>query len=135
MDGNKLSINKALVLNENNEWILKQTTKTEESKRTIIVPDYVADLIRESGACPCTPHSLYWKLQRVQMFLGIPRFPFHKLRHFFASYMHNLGYTDKQIQAFGGWKTDNIMKTVYQHAMSMDEVKNDMADKINGLIG
>jgi len=135
LEGNKLSINKALVLNENNEWTLKHTTKTEESKRTIIVPDYVAELIKESGACPCTPHSLYWKLQRVQMKLGIPRFPFHKLRHFFASYMHNLGYTDKQIQAFGGWKTDNIMKTVYQHAMSMDEVKNDMADKINGLIG
>ena len=134
LNGNTLSINKALVLNENNEWILKDTTKTEESNRTITVPDYVAELIRLNGPCPCTPHSLYWKLQRVQMSLGIPRFPFHKLRHFFASYMHDLGYTDKQIQEFGGWKTDHIMKSVYQHAMSMDEVKNNISNNIGNLI-
>ena len=134
LNGNTLFINKALVLNENNEWVLKETTKTEESNRTITVPDYVANLIKENGACPCTPHSLYWKLQRVQMSLGIPRFPFHKLRHFFASYMHDLGYTDKQIQEFGGWKTDHILKSVYQHAMSMEEVKNNMSNNINNLI-
>ena len=134
LNGNTLSINKALVLNENNEWILKYTTKTEESKRTILVPDYVAELIRKNGACPCTPHSLYWKLQRVEMKLGIPRFPFHKLRHFFASYMHDLGYSDKQIQEFGGWKTDHILKSVYQHAMSMEEVKNNMSNTISNLI-
>lgn len=134
LNGNTISINKALVLNENNEWVLKDTTKTEESNRTITVPDYVANLIRENGACPCTPHSLYWKLQRVQMSLGIPRFPFHKLRHFFASYMHDLGYSDKQIQEFGGWKTDAIMKTVYQHAMSMEEAKNSMSNNLGNLI-
>ena len=134
LNGNTLTINKALVLNENNEWVLKYTTKTEKSTRTVVVPDYVAELIRENGACPCTPHSLYWKLQRVQMSLGIPRFPFHKLRHFFASYMHDLGYSDKQIQEFGGWKTDNIMKSVYQHAMSMDQVKNNMSENIGSLI-
>lgn len=134
LKGNVLTINKALVLNERNEWTLKDTTKTEKSTRTVIIPDYVAELIREKGACPCTPHSLYWKLQRVQMSLGIPRFPFHKLRHFFASYMHNLGYSDKQIQEFGGWKTDNIMKSVYQHAMSMNEVKENMSNNIGNLI-
>lgn len=133
--GNTITINKALVLNENNEWILKDTTKTEKSKRTVVVPDYVIDLIKEWGACcPCTPHMLYWKLQRVQINLGIPRFPFHKLRHFFASYMHDLGYTDKQIQEFGGWKTDNMLKTVYQHAMEMDRVKSSMSENIGNLI-
>lgn len=134
LSDNVLMINKTLVLNENNEWTLKHTTKTEKSARTVIVPDYIAKLIEENGACPCTPHSLYWKLQRVQIKLGIPRFPFHKLRHFFASYMHDLGYSDKQIQEFGGWKTDNIMKSVYQHAMSMNEVKENMASNIGNLI-
>ena len=134
LTGNVLTINKALVLNENNEWTLKQTTKTDKSTRTVIVPDYVAELIKENGACPVTPHSLYWKLQRVQMSLGIPRFAFHKLRHFFASYMHDLGYSDKQIQEFGGWKTDNMLKSVYQHAMSMNQVKENMANNIGNLI-
>ena len=134
LTGNVLTINKALVLNENNEWTLKHTTKTDKSTRTIIVPDYIAELIRTEGACPCTPHSLYWKLQRVQMKLGIPRFPFHKLRHFFASYLHENGFTDKQIQEMGGWATGNIMKSVYQHAMSMDSAKNEASNLIGNLL-
>ena len=48
--------------------------------------------------------------------------------------MHDLGYSDKQIQEFGGWKTDAIMKSVYQHAMDMDKIKQDMANNIYGLI-
>ena len=134
LNGNVLTINKALVLNERNEWTLKHTTKTDKSTRTIVVPDYVAELIRENGACPCTPHSLYWKLQRVQMKLEIPRFPFHKLRHFFASYLHENGFTDKQIQEMGGWATGNIMKSVYQHAMSMDSAKSEASNLISGLL-
>ena len=132
--GNVLTINKALVLNDHNEWTLKHTTKTDKSTRTIVVPDYVADLIRKDGACPCTPHSLYWKLQRVQMSLGIPRFPFHKLRHFFASYLHENGFTDKQIQEMGGWATSNIMKSVYQHAMSMESAKSEASNLIGNLV-
>jgi len=134
LKGNVLTINKALVLNERNEWVLKHTTKTDKSTRTIVVPDYIAELIMKDGACPCTPHSLYWKLQRVQMSLGIPRFPFHKLRHFFASYLHENGFTDKQIQEMGGWATGNIMKSVYQHAMSMDSAKNQASNLIGNLL-
>lgn len=134
LKGNVLTINKALVLNEHNEWTLKHTTKTDKSTRTIVVPDYIAELIRKDGACPCTPHSLYWKLQRVQMELGIPRFPFHKLRHFFASYLHENGFTDKQIQEMGGWATSNIMKSVYQHAMSMESAKSEASNLIGNLL-
>lgn len=134
LNGNVLTINKALVENEKKEWIVK-STKTTESTRVIVIPDYLADLIREKGIYDSSPHSLYSKLKCVQDRLGIERFSFHKLRHFFASYMHNLGYTDKQIQAFGGWKTDAIMKTVYQHAMDMDKTKVEMANNIGSLIG
>lgn len=134
LNGNVLTINKALVLNEHNVWTLKHTTKTDKSTRTVVVPDYVAELIRKDGACPCTPHSLYWKLQRVQMALGIPRFPFHKLRHFFASYLHENGFTDKQIQELGGWSTPNIMKSVYQHAMSMESAKSEASNLIGNLV-
>lgn len=134
LNGNVLSINKALVLNENNEWTLKHITKTDKSTRQIVVPEYVAELIRTNGACPCTPHSLYWKLQRVQMSLGIHRFPFHKLRHFFASYLHEQGFSDKQIEALGGWKSDYTLKKIYQHEMEMEKAKNMAADLIGNLI-
>ena len=133
LEGNVLSINKALVLNDNNEWTLKHINKTEKSTRQIVVSDYVADLIREYGPCPCTPHSLYWKLQRVQTKLEINRFPFHKLRHFFASYLHEQGFSDKQIEALGGWKSDYTLKKIYQHEMEMEQAKTKASDLIGNL--
>ena len=133
LEGNVLSINKALVLNDNNEWTLKYINKTEKSTRQIFVSDYVADLIREKGACPCTPHSLYWKLQRVQLKLDIHRFPFHKLRHFFASYLHGQGFSDKQIEALGGWKSDYTLKKIYQHEMEMAQAKQKASDLLSNL--
>ncbi|MBR6509614.1 MAG: site-specific integrase [Clostridia bacterium] len=133
LKGNILTIDKALVEDENKNWIVK-TTKTTDSTRTIIVPDYLADLIREKGIYDSSPHSLYSKLKCVQDRLGIQRFAFHKLRHFFASYMHNLGYSDKQIQEFGGWKTSDVLRNVYQHAMEMDKTKQSMAEDIKNLV-
>lgn len=133
LKGNVLTINKALVQNENKEWIVK-STKTTESTRTIIIPDPVVDLLNEKGFYEGNPENLYFNLRRAQKRLDIPLFPLHKLRHFFASYMHDLGYSDKQIQEFGGWKTDEVMKTVYQHAMEMDKAKSNMANNIGNLL-
>ena len=132
---NELTINKALVCNKNKEWVLK-STKTESSVRTIILPDYVANLIREQGyVYDGFPGQIYKRLTDIEKKLGIPHFSLHKMRHFFASYMHHLGYTDKQIQAFGGWKTDDVMKTVYQHEMEMEKAKQSMASNFKKLIG
>ena len=71
---------------------------------------------------------------KVQKQLGIQHFPLHKMRHFFASYLHNLGYSDKQIQEAGGWRDgSNIMRVVYQHAMDMENAKKKMSDSIISL--
>ena len=134
LNGNVLTINKALVQNDKKQWVIK-TTKTESSTRTIVIPDEVVELLNKNGFYKGNPENLYFALQRAQKRLGIKSFPLHKLRHFFASYMHDLGYSDKQIQEFGGWKTDAIMKTVYQHAMEMNKVKNNMANNIGFLMG
>lgn len=134
LNENVLTINKALVKNDKNEWVINKT-KTTDSTRTVIIPEYLADLIRKQGyVYNGFPGAIYNHLARVEKKLGIPHFSLHKMRHFFASYMHNLGYTDKQIQNFGGWKTDNVMKTVYQHEMEMDKAKASIASVYGGLI-
>lgn len=134
LNGNTLTINKALVYDKNKQWIVKET-KTEDSTRTIQVPDYVADLIREQGyVYEGFPGQIYKRLTDIEKKLDIPHFSLHKMRHFFASYMHQLGYTDKQIQAFGGWKTDGVMKTVYQHEMEMEKAKASMSNNFGTLI-
>ena len=134
LDGNTLTINKALVQDSNKNWIIK-TTKTTDSTRTIKIPMELADKIRKQGyVYNGFPGSIYNYLTKIEKELGIKHFSLHKLRHFYASYLHNLGYSDKQIQDFGGWKTDNVMKTVYQHSMEMDKAKEEVADTFDNLI-
>ena len=130
---NTLTINKALVLNNDHKWVIKPT-KTTDSTRTIIIPEYLAKLIRKQGFIyNGKPDTLYHRLQVAQDKAGVPHFSMHKLRHFFASYLHQKGYTDKQIQEMGGWKTDNVMKTVYQHAMDMESAKRNVAADIGNI--
>lgn len=134
LDGNILSVNKALVQGYGEEWHVKGT-KTTDSTRLVALPDYLANLIREQGYIfNGYPSAINMHLHKVQKKLGIESFSLHKLRHFFASYMHDLGYSDKQIQSVGGWKTDSIMKTVYTHAMDMENTKKAMANNIGSLI-
>ena len=63
----------------------------------------------------------------------IPSFGVHRLRHFFASYMHDLGYSDAIIQALGGWSTDNVMKSVYRHALNEDEARKSVVNDFSFL--
>ena len=131
LQGNVLTINKALVENQNKQWIVK-TTKTTESTRQIVISSYVADLIRKQGYIyKRSPGQLYEQLSKAQERLGIPHFPLHKMRHFFASYLHDMGYSPKQIQESGGWKTSRVMETVYQHALDMDEAKQSIMNDIS----
>ena len=133
LDGNKLTVNKAKVPNEHGEYVIKGT-KTTDSTREIFIPEDLAEKIRQQGYIyDGDPQMLTKTLHKIQDRLGIHRFSINKMRHFFASYMHSLGYTDKQIQEMGGWKTDHIMKAVYQHAMDMDKAKQDMANNIGSL--
>ena len=133
LNGNVLTINKAKVQDENKQWVVK-TTKTTESTRTIVIPDDVADKIREQGfVFKGDPGQFYKEIQKIQDKEGLPHFQLHKLRHFFASFMHDKGFSDKQIQEMGGWKTDSVMKRVYQHALNMDETKAKMSSEISNI--
>lgn len=132
LDGTKLSINKALVLDENKKWVIK-LPKTPESTRTIIIPKDLAKKIKKQGYIyKGTPDNLYFSLIRAQNKTGVPHFRLHALRHFFASFMHDKGYSDKQIQEMGGWKTD-VMKTVYRHALDMEQAKKKASTDIEDI--
>lgn len=136
LNGNILTVNKASVPSgTKSDSFVTKSTKTAASIRTIILPDNVVERIHEHGFIyQGEPGGLYKALQRAQRDLGIQHFPFHKLRHFFATYAHQNGYTDKQIQEMGGWTDGSrIMKMVYQHAMDMENAKKSIADKLGNL--
>ena len=112
-----ISVSKAKVKNDSEEWVIKQT-KTAAGTRIVHVPREVTDRIRQAGLYEGDPHAIYKWLQRTQELLGIPRFPLHKFRHYYASACHYLGIPDHYIMQSGGWKTDSVMKAVYRHALS-----------------
>lgn len=117
-DDNGVSINKARVLNEYNQTVIK-TTKTTASTRYVYVPSEIIKLIKDRGYVYKGNHNtLINVMHRYQDKIGMPRCRFHDLRHFYVSYAHSIGMTDAAIQKAGGWRTDTIMKKVYRHSMN-----------------
>ena len=134
--GNMLTINKAKVQRPDQSWTIKETPKTAESNRRVFVSDYVRDLILKQGYIyKGHPEHIKTKLEKVEKELGIPHFTLHKMRHYFASMTHQIGISDADIMAMGGWKTDDVMKTVYRHARanSVSDGQKAYADKISKL--
>ena len=117
LNGNLISVNKAKVQKPDQSWEIKNLTKTDASTRTIYVDDYVRDLIVKQGyVYKGHPEHIKTKLENVEKKLGIPHFTLHKMRHYYASKMHNMGISDADIMQGGGWSSDYVMKTVYRHA-------------------
>lgn len=136
VDGDVVHINKALVLNESKEWVVK-TTKTTESTRDIVIPAELAERVREQGyVYKGHPGSITKCLERAEKRLGIPRFPLHKLRHYFASQMSSLGVPEADILRMGGWETDHVMKSVYRHSMmdKEEQAKREAAEKLRNVL-
>ena len=130
IDGNILTINKAMVQNSNREWVIKQP-KTADSTRKIYIPDSLVKEINDLGyVYNRHPNKMRKALIRYQDKLGIPHFRFHDLRHFFASYAHSQGISDADIMASGGWKSDYVMKSVYRHEMKAQESQKQLFDKL-----
>ena len=118
LQNNALHISRAAVQIGND--VTTKSPKTFESDRVIEIPANVAKQIRQKGYAtdlkPSVLSDRFWIFLRDN---GFPHFRFHDLRHFFASYCHNvLKLSDAQIQHLGGWKTDNVMKTVYIQSMN-----------------
>lgn len=124
LDGNILTIDKALVISPDGDFSEKGT-KTADGTRQIYIPNYLAELIREKGVIyDGFPGSILRYLKSTQDKLGIKRFRLHALRHYYASMSHSLGIPDSYIMQAGGWKSDGTLKSVYRHAM--DDKKEEM---------
>lgn len=110
--------------------------KTYDSDRIVQIPEEIARKIHETGrATELTPSMLSDRFFAFLKHGGFPHFRFHDLRHFFASYCHNvLKLSDAQIQMLGGWKTDYVMKRVYVQSMRDDEAAKKAAEGLGKMM-
>lgn len=119
LNGNMLSITKAKVRNDDNEWIIKPIPKTTDSIRTIYIDNKLAKLIKKQGyAFDDNPDKLNSHLNSMLKRLNIPKFRFHDLRAYYVTMAHSLGIADKYIMANGGWTSTNIMNRVYKRTFA-----------------
>ena len=123
IDGDYVHITKDMVRDDFGQWIIKPP-KTPTSVRTVLLPHFVIERIRERGHITAlTPQNVSDRFWKTQLRHGIDRpYCFHSLRHYSASYLHSVGIPDAYILARGGWSTPHIMQTVYRHALS-DKVR------------
>ena len=127
LNGRELSIHRTMVYN--NGWTIKNTPKTDESNRTIIIPATLAEEIQSAGTIyDGDPKRLNKHLQRVQTQNGIPNFRFHDFRHYFASFASTFA-SEADVMAMGGWKSDHVFKTIYRE--SMEQSRKESMKKIS----
>lgn len=118
----------------NNEDILKSSTKTIESTRQIRLPAYIQDLVNalpedQEFITNYTGQNIYKRFTQQLKKNGVDHMSFHDLRHMNASIMHMLGVPDKYAMERGGWSSDSVLKSVYQHTFSKE--REEVDDKID----
>ena len=95
----------------------RKKPKTRASERIVPFPPEIIKKFRAFGFPPTDPGKISRAFDAAISVSGLPRFTLHSLRHYYASVMHFYGVPDKYIMQFGGWSTDTVLKSVYQHAM------------------
>ena len=112
------------------EHIEKHATKTIESTRQLLLPERIQSLIaalpaEQDNLTLLSGQAIYKRFSRLLERSGLPHISFHDLRHINASVMHALGIPDKYAMERGGWSSDHIMKSVYQHTFSAERQEAD----------
>ena len=127
LKGNVLHIHAAAV--DISGKVTVKAPKTYDSDRYVKIPVKLARKIRKQGyVTHLTPEQLSYHFINFLKKVDVEHFRFHDLRHFFASYCHNvLKLSDAQIQQLGGWKTDHVMKRVYIQSMQEDKAAQQAA--------
>lgn len=136
IEGDVIHITKSKAMNENKEWVVK-CTKTTSGERDVIIPEFLAEMIRNQGyVFNGHPNQILKCLQRVQTKLEIPKFSLHMLRHYFAAVLSET-CDEATVLELGGWQSDHVMKRVYRYSLTQrnDEKKRDAMKKIQNSIG
>lgn len=130
--GDRIHIQRAIV--EGDDGPAEKLTKSLAGDRWIKCPKEIKTLIDQQPhtseyVVPLTQAAIYKGFIRLCEKANITPCRFHDLRHFAASEAHSLGVPDKYAMKRMGHKTDNMLKTVYQHTMI--EKEDSFADIID----
>lgn len=109
-------VNKAAVYGENQKIIITPP-KTRAGRRIIPMSPDLLEEISNWKYFGCTPASIDYAFNKLVNKCDVPKFSFHKLRHYFASELHSQGLPDKEIARIGGWETMETLHNIYEHSL------------------
>jgi integrase len=127
-----ITINRVMVDVDGHPTV-KYAAKAEMRKRRHRLPQYIQELLAKTPhtseyIVPMNQRQINGRLQRMCRKHDI-EITFHDLRHLNASVMLQLNIPEKYAMERGGWKTPNVMKSVYQHTFSSERIEVD--DKVD----
>jgi integrase len=132
-----ITIDQALVLGEDHEWIEK-TTKTTAGTRTIRMIPLVANALKNAkeeststdGYITIRPDLISNRFYNLIRKSDIPNYRFHDLRHYTVSVMLSLNVPQNYIAGFVGHGSTKMIETVYGHLMASKKtsVEDQMQD-------
>lgn len=134
-----ISIRRVYDKGPDNIWKLMNSPKTSAGNRDIYLPEEIMDKLHvyikehpdhKYGIFGMNPDMIYKRLQTLIKKAEITQFGVHALRHYFATYMHEVA-PDKYIAKIGGWDDINTLQRIYEHTTSsrMQKVETDMSVK------
>lgn len=135
--GTTISVNKEMVKNERNEWLIKAPKSYAGTRKIVTTKEFVDKLISNrqpcsDRVCPMTPDVITRRYGKVRACAGITS-RFHDLRHYAASVMLAIGVPDKYSMERLGQSSPDMLKRVYQHIISAK--RDEVSDAVNGAVG
>lgn len=121
---NTITVNEALVYNENNQ-LVEKTTKTVAGTRVIRMFPIVSNALLQAKAnsdpsdpvVTISPNAVTKRFERIMKKHGFPGYSLHDLRHYTVSVMLALNVPKKYIADCVGHESENMIDKVYGHIM------------------
>lgn len=125
-------VSKAMVLDSEHRWVVKQP-KTQAGYRFCPLPPNVVKKAR-AGVPTISPSQISNQFARALNASDLPKFSFHKLRHYYASALHAMGVPDKYIMQNGGWECESVLQGVYQHTLAdqQEDINEQVKKRFSG---
>ena len=139
LENNTLYISRTMAVDEDNNHIVQERTKTTDSERVIYLPFYVAKLLTERKSqsdsefvSTASINHYRERLQRILKKANVEPCTFHELRHIYSTLTSSLGIDATIRMANGGWSSEKIMDGNYRHTLSDNQL--DANNKLNAYI-
>lgn len=119
LNGQWLHVHSDMVQGPDRKWVIKDTPKTSDSIRDVMLPQAVVDLLGTGKPTDriieILPSTITKEFTKFRDRAGI-NIRFHDLRHYYVSIGAAIGIPDIYLADFGGWSASSkIMKDVYQN--------------------